>query len=252
MNKYVRIIIRYFLRGKISIRRFRKYIILFPSDQFLDLYFGKSYESHIHENLKEFVNLQDHLLLDIGSNIGQFALNIKSVFPNTKIICYEPGLEAFNFLKSNILINNLDIKCVNAAVVGKSSKYHLIEDNVTGGRTSFIGEENENSDHKRVKNLCVLKDEIRSTNPTLIKLDVEGFEWEIIKHTPINSLKTAYLIIELRTQTIEPVYAYLNNTHLIYDLMTMKELKTKYDLIDFKFSDILFIPKMKVQQISIK
>ena len=53
------------------------------------------------------------VVVDIGANVGAFALWAQGRFPRSKIICYEPHPETFTFLELNV--RNF-AQCYNAAV----------------------------------------------------------------------------------------------------------------------------------------
>jgi len=54
-------------------------------------------------------------IVDVGANIGLFALFCKQIWPNSKILCVEPIPEIFEVLKQNSRSFNSDIECFNVA-----------------------------------------------------------------------------------------------------------------------------------------
>lgn len=65
-------------------------------------------------------------MLDIGANIGFYAAIIsKIVGENGKVICFEPDITNFNYLKENTK-KNKNIFIYNKAVSSKSEKSKYI------------------------------------------------------------------------------------------------------------------------------
>lgn len=58
---------------------------------------------------KSLETTDDLVLLDVGANIGTFSMMPKYI-PNLKVYAIEPINKTFNFLKSNIKLNNLESK----------------------------------------------------------------------------------------------------------------------------------------------
>lgn len=243
----MRRIIRLLLKNRLSVRKFYTFQIIFQSSQFLDLFFGKRYEMHIYDILESIIDMNNKTILDIGANIGQTALSLKSIFPQSKVISYEPGRESYRYLKINQLINNLDIICINSAVVGASLNYTLIEDEVTGGRTSFINEIQNGSSRAINLNIALLEEEISKYNPALIKIDIEGFEWELLKPLKRSLFEEIYLLIELRNKTVLETFDFFKDSHKAFDLKRRCLIHSTESLENFIFGDILFMP-IKVEK----
>jgi FkbM family methyltransferase len=132
---------------------------------------------------------EDCNVIDIGSHIGLFALQIISKQQNSNLLCYEPNSENFQILKENIAINNLkQVKIFHKAV---SSKNGEIELNIN---------ENDSSGHS-IKKLSTKKEKIESISferileennlhgCDLLKLDCEGAEYDILFSIPKDKLK---------------------------------------------------------------
>ena len=121
----------------------------------------------------KFVEPSDKIL-DIGANIGLFTILSEKA---KKIICIEPLKQAIPILKKNISENNLSEKTIiiNAAV-GKKGKL-LIEVDKKLNLSRIVNKKNENT--YGIKSFH-LKDLVKKYKSNMLRLDVEGYEFEIL------------------------------------------------------------------------
>ena len=54
------------------------------------------------------IRKSNHVIVDIGANIGVFALQMEKVAPGVKVFCFEAADRTFLTLTKNIKTNNLD------------------------------------------------------------------------------------------------------------------------------------------------
>lgn len=116
----------------------------------------------------------DDALLDIGANIGFF-----TVLGNDakRIICVEPLGDAISLLRENIELNGLSDKCeIVQAAVGPEGELHL-EVNPHMNLSRVVGERGWDTVTVRSVPLGEL---VKAYSPNLIRMDVEGFEYEIL------------------------------------------------------------------------
>jgi FkbM family methyltransferase len=163
------------------------------------LYFGFKDSSHI--KLYKLVKKND-LVLDIGTNFGTTLLQFaKIIGKNGFVYGFEPDPQNFSICQNNIKLNNFsNIKVENLGVGSKEDKLMLIVDSENNRGMNRISIENKGKESYIVKIIC-LDDWIRSNNINqinLIKIDVEGFELEVLKgaEKTLKSIKPI-LFIEL-------------------------------------------------------
>ena len=144
-------------------------------------------------------------IIDIGSNKGQFILLMEQIFPNKIVYSFEPIIEMINKqkkffkYKKNITFHNL--------ALGSSicSKEFLITSRMDS--SSFLKVA---SNTNKSKNYSVIEkrdikvstlDEILLNEiflyPLLIKMDVQGYELEVLKGAKNLLKKTDYLLLEV-------------------------------------------------------
>jgi len=121
----------------------------------------------------KFVEESD-TLLDIGANIGFFTLLGCSA---KRIVCVEPLDDAIALLRENLRLNNLSGKCeVVHAAVGPKGRL-LLEVNPHLNLSKVVESESSSTISVRSIPLDTL---VTKYSPNLIRLDVEGFEYEIL------------------------------------------------------------------------
>jgi FkbM family methyltransferase len=115
---------------------------------------------------------ENAVIYDLGANIGTFSLAVKKVCPQARIVAYEPIKENFFLLERNVPFAELH----QEAVAGHT------------GAVSFDFNEQPHS-HKMAigGNLMLparsLTDLITDQTVDLLKLDIEGAEFEVIEET---------------------------------------------------------------------
>lgn len=121
----------------------------------------------------KFINSND-TLLDIGANIGFFALLGSSA---KRIVCVEPLGNVIELLKKNIALNGLSEKCeVVHAAVGPRGRL-LLEINAQLNLSKIVNERNENTIEV---DSIPLADLAEVYHPNVVRLDVEGFEYDLL------------------------------------------------------------------------
>jgi FkbM family methyltransferase len=126
-------------------------------------------------------------ILDAGAHIGIFTLYAKAINPSAKIFALEPEPENFAFLKRNLKVNKIkDVKIFEIALAGNMGKRDLVlEDDSIKHHLLQIGEEkNENAKYAMVRSYSLegflLENNIKAVG--LLKMDIEGGEYEIIEN----------------------------------------------------------------------
>lgn len=117
------------------------------------------------------------VILDIGTNIGNHAIFFAKECQAAKVYCFEPTKKTFGILKRNIQINHLEdvLDAKNIALGDQDTKADVIcvdEKNCGGNRV------NKNSDGEVEMEML---DHISIPEKIdFIKIDVEGFEYEVL------------------------------------------------------------------------
>jgi FkbM family methyltransferase len=119
------------------------------------------------------------VILDVGANIGSFALWAALRWPGATIHCYEPIAENFEMLKANTAHLGARVQLNHFAVGDPSHKEMFLGKNNCGECSFFqLGEQTGTTVEVRTEPATVLP------KAQVLKLDTEGAELEILKGLP--------------------------------------------------------------------
>lgn len=123
-------------------------------------------------------------VIDVGTNIGETLLNFAKINREGRNIGFEPVPYLYDKAKTNIGLNKFDnIDLVNKGLSSKHESLSFCEVNENNSGGTFLTYEN-NKDPRRsvqVVRLDDFVDENKLQSISLIKIDVEGFEMEVLK-----------------------------------------------------------------------
>jgi FkbM family methyltransferase len=152
-------------------------------------------------------------IIDCGANVGFSTLYFKSIYPNSKVICFEASKETFDKLEKTLEKNNIhgvvaeQVALSNREVSEVEFYRNSTDDNDLGSalRPSGVG----SSEKVKTRKLSsYINSEI-----DFLKLDVEGEETAVIE-----DLVTSGKIHNIKTGLIE---FHLNNDHPSNNLATL-------------------------------
>ncbi len=194
------------------------------------------------------------LIIDVGSNVGEYTELFKNINKNIEVVCFEPQKKIFNNLKKN-LKNYKKIKFYNLAI-GSYNTYKNLNTNLGSSYISSFSNFNKKSKYYKVRNSLLNQSDIKKYEKVkvvrldsfkefkkkkidLIKIDVEGYEIEVLKGMGKILKNTEMIMIEIHKSNM-----YLNyNPKKIETFLKSNGFKM---IKDFKFpflgwSDKIFI-----------
>ena len=133
-------------------------------------------------NLIHKLKLKDGIIVNIGANIGFYAIELSNIFPNKKILAIEPNPEAFSLLVKNININNLsnNIEAINVCI---SNINEIVPFSIIPGKSEYssingIVMETVKNEKQTIIDVesKLLGDIVSGKKVSLIFMDVEGAE----------------------------------------------------------------------------
>lgn len=114
-------------------------------------------------------------IIDGGGCIGMSVLYFKSVYPNAKIVCFEPDEEIFKILQFNISANHLtDVDLIQAGLAGEEGSVSFLPDGNDGGK--IIHEK----DSKTITIKTVRLSNYLNKQVDFLKLNIEGQELPVL------------------------------------------------------------------------
>jgi FkbM family methyltransferase len=141
----------------------------------------KIWEPKVTDFIYETLNEGD-VFLDIGANIGYFSLlGAKCVGDSGKVVAFEPIPSLVNQIKSSVKENNIfNIDLINKACGDKEGSMVLTKYDHNIGKSSLINTEEEGNSTEVINVLTIDSFCKYFERINLIKLDVEGFEPEVL------------------------------------------------------------------------
>ncbi|MDA8239914.1 MAG: FkbM family methyltransferase [Nitrospiraceae bacterium] len=199
---------------------------------------------NIYTGLLEFEDMsfllhmlrQNDLFVDVGANVGVYTILCGAV-ARAKCISIEPIPATFDYLWKNIIVNEIN-DLTTAHNIGVSSKEQVLtftEDLGPMNRVITVGTTYPpmNTVEVKVKSLDEI---IGESQPSLIKIDVEGLETEVIAgaHNVMSRASLHAVIMELNG----------SGTYYGYDETKLRNKMSGYGFAPFRYSpfDRLLIP----------
>lgn len=128
--------------------------------------------------LLHFLRPED-LFVDIGANVGSYTILACSAV-GTRGVAFEPVPSTFKRLVENMRINHLDekVECINKGVGATQGSIAFTSDSDTTNHALASGEQ---CDNKVTVEVTSLDAALHGQGPSLIKIDVEGFETPVLE-----------------------------------------------------------------------
>jgi len=136
-------------------------------------------------------------VIDCGSNIGVSILFFKTIYPEAKIVGFEPATDSFKLLKRNIEINGLTDVTIHPFALGENEgRVKFFMEERPGGFVASTDRRRASEREETVEQVCLSNYIDRPVD--LLKLDVEGAEREVLNDLVRNGCleKVNQMIIE--------------------------------------------------------
>tara|TARA_B100001093_G_C26637712_1_gene931745 strand:- start:131 stop:868 length:738 start_codon:yes stop_codon:yes gene_type:complete len=158
------------------------------------------------EHISVFNRIKNiHTIIDVGSNRGQFALSANNFFPDSRIICFEPLKSAFHCLeqvfkyKTNLTLFNFavgnDVKDIEINISNKEDSSSILK--ITQKQeTIFPGTEKISAEIVKLTTLQKIIQSEDLNNDVLMKIDVQGYELEVLHGSKSILSKLKYIYVE--------------------------------------------------------
>jgi FkbM family methyltransferase len=137
---------------------------------------------------------KDDTFYDIGANVGAYTI-LTGLHVGCQTISFEPHPKTFSYLERNIYlgVRTENITLLNIGLGSKAGRIKFTSDQDTDNHVAL------NDDVNVIDVQISVLDELTLPSPTVIKIDVEGFEWEVLNggKLTLENHKLQAIIIEI-------------------------------------------------------
>ena len=148
--------------------------------------------SKLIKNIAKELNVQNDqgCFFDVGANVGLYTWEVNKICRYRKILAFEPDPENIKLLEKTLSVANLQnleiYKCALSNQVGEIS---FFQDKLTSATGCVAGKDkpwveqylNTSANEIRVKTNTLDSVVSKNKDPSLIKIDVEGHEFEVLQ-----------------------------------------------------------------------
>ncbi len=144
-------------------------------------------------------------IIDVGANMGQFAIASSYIYPSAKIYSFEPDPDIFKILKENTKDNN-GIILFNKALGSSTGTLDFYRNDYSHASSALPIHENQKKLVPGTSNVSKISVEVDTlagflaendlSKPVLLKLDVQGFEKEVLKGAGEKIKVVDYILFE--------------------------------------------------------
>jgi FkbM family methyltransferase len=227
-------------------------------DDYLTKHIGSIFEPHMCRLFLSLIE-KDHVVLDIGANIGctsiLFGQNAKEV------ISFEPSPTTFNFLELNVKNSKLNNITLHNIGLGSTDEDLSLTFRANNRSAGFVSNKTQISDDHTTEPIHIRNGDafLKDSHIDFIKIDVEGFEMNVIKGIAQTIQKNKPVVVSelnhwclnaFQRTSIPDYFDYLLSIFpIIYavDGETFADLRDPYDryevmhnhIVHFKYSDLV-------------
>lgn len=198
------------------------------------------YESEVLEAILPFLD-SGAVFWDIGSNFGLHAITAKHLRPEARVICVEPSPLMIARIYANARLNDLNVEMISVALTDSQGFRHLHLANGNPGMTTLKPLVTASYSGK-VLCWCDTGDNMVAAKtlppPTVIKLDVEGSEVDVLRglRNVLSGTNLKAIVFEADPKLLagadDELYRILTNAGFTVKLLTRNE-RTHHHLDNF-------------------
>jgi FkbM family methyltransferase len=140
------------------------------------------------------------MILDVGANVGQFCLAAKLFYPSATVQSFEADPETFEMLRQNVG-NIPGVTLHNVALASRDGDRTFFRHTLSAMSSfrPYPGHSYTGASKEITLSTRRLDDVVEEgTSPDLVKIDVEGYEMEVINGGTAVLSSTRLLLVELR------------------------------------------------------
>ena len=162
---------------------------------------NKIFDRKVYETAIQYIK-DDTIVLDVGANFGQLSVLLSKCKKNVEVYSFEASKYIFEILKKNIQINNANVKLFHN-LVGNESKQELFIKKLSISKFNTYGSnmiekteiKDKNSFNIEKINSIRIDDIPFEKKISLMKIDVQGYDLEVLKGSKKTIMKQQMPII---------------------------------------------------------
>lgn len=187
------------------------------------IFFRGAYEKAVLDLIQKLnQKFKFDLFMDVGANVGQHSLFavVRASIP--KAVAFEASPKIFFRLKKNIELNNLaeKISPYNLAILDRHGSVSINMPNISNNGTGYVHDCKEDEVSIKAIPLNDFVDRVRPYKKILIKIDVEGAEFRVLKgaHKLFSANKVEAVIVEIIKENL---MRFGNDCAQLFNLLTV-------------------------------
>ena len=226
--------------------------------------FWKGFEG-CHEGLSTqiwkslIIQIKPKNIWDIGANSGTYGVLAKSIHPECEVSFFEPIPKAVEMIQGNLKLNRFDASVYQVALGDYDGEGEIyFSEGVDFAYSVTVNKDTTSGLAKSVVmpiKVCraeSILNQYKKALPDLIKIDVEGFEPEVLEGFGSNFPHNSVFLIEVLTDVnAEKLAQFFPNTK--YDFYNIDDVKNtlrkNIELEKSDFYNCLVIPKLRSTKI---
>jgi len=197
--------------------------------------------------------IRPQIVWDIGANSGTYGILAKALVPETRICFFEPIPKAIEMIQENLLLNSFNAEVFQLALGDYDGAGEIYFSKGTNFATSVTVNKNLLVDgleadrmHISVTRADTLMEKFSLPMPELVKLDVETYEFEVLRGFGSTPFKDCIFLVEILSDELayklEPFFPSLKYDFYNIDDALSKVRKTE-KLGKSDFYNYLICPK---------
>jgi FkbM family methyltransferase len=157
-------------------------------------------------------DIKPNTIIDVGANVGQFAVASAKIFPNTSVHSFEPLPDCVALLQKNVKpLNNIKVYPFALGDAEAEVEFHVNEHSHSSSilplaeshRKAFPNAQEKETISVKVSTLDDVFNSIELKSPILLKLDVQGYEAQTLRGGLKTLQRVDYVILEA---SFKPMY----------------------------------------------
>ena len=148
---------------------------------------NKIFDKKVYETAVKYVK-DDTIVLDVGANFGQLSVLLSMCKNNVEVYSFEASKYIFEILKKNVQINNANVRLFHN-LVGNETEQELFIKKLNISKFNTYGSnmiekaDTKNDDNPDIEKINSIKidDILFEKKVSLMKIDVQGYDLEVLK-----------------------------------------------------------------------